>query len=213
MKVIVFGATGDVGNRVVREAVTRGHDVTAVVRNTKKLDRLPAAASVRTIDVNDSHEVITAMAGHDLAVTALRPPEGRESDLPAMTKSVLDAAAKTQTRLLVVGGAANLLLPDRNGQTVLTAPDFLPDAWKPIATACQRQYENCLAQENVAWTYFSPPAILEPGTRTGKYRRGSDTLLIDETGESRISMEDFAVAMMDVAETPNAPDSRVTVAY
>ncbi len=213
MKIIVFGATGDVGNRFVKEAAARGHEVSAVVRNRNKLDRLPESVSVHVADVNDASAVVEALGGHDLAVTALRPPAGRETELPAMTKTVLDAAVQTRTRLLIVGGAANLKLPDNSGYTVLTAPDFLPEAWKPIATACQIQFENCLAQQDAAWTYFSPPAILEPGLRTGRYRRGSDTLLIDEAGESRISMEDFAVAMMDVAETPNEPARRITVAY
>ncbi len=213
MKIIVFGATGDVGSRVAEEALLRGHEVTAVVRNENKLDRLPRATSVRVLDVTDTKAVARAMAGHDLAVSALRPPDGRETDLPELTKSVLDAAAESKTRVLVVGGAANLLMPDMSGHTVLTAPNFLPEAVKPIAAACFTQFAYCVAEDRADWTYFSPPAMLEPGQRTGHYRRGSDILLVDEAGHSKVSMEDFAVAMMDEAETPTENVKRVTVAY
>ena len=213
MKIIVFGATGDVGSRVVKEALLRGHVVSAVVRNENKLDRLPKAVSVHVLDVTDTKAVTQAMAGHDLAVSALRPPEGQEMDLPELTKSVLNAAAASKTRVLIGGGAANLLIPDMSGYTVLTAPNFLPEAVKQIAIACFAQFAYCVTEDLADWTYFSPPAMLEPGKRTGNYRRGSDFLLVDEDGQSKISMEDYAVAMMDEAENPTQNVKRVTVAY
>ncbi len=213
MKIMVLGATGDVGSRIAKEALLRGHEVTAVVRNEINLDRLPPAASVQVLDLTDAMAVAQAMAGHDLAISALRPPDGREMDLPELTKSVLDAAAESKTRVLVVGGAANLLMPDMNGYTVLTAPNFLPEAVKPIAAACFTQFAYCLAEDRADWIYFSPPAMMEPGQRTGHYRRGSDVLLVDEAGDSKVSMEDFAVAMMDEAEPPTENVKRVTVAY
>jgi len=213
MKIIVFGATGDVGSRVAKEALLRGHDVSAVVRDENKLDRLPRAASVRVLDVTDTKTMAQVVAGYDLAISALRPPDGREKELPELTKLVLNAAAETKIRVLVVGGAANLLMPDMSGHTVLTAPNFLPEVVKPIAAACFTQFAYCVADDQADWTYFSPPAMLEPGRRTGHYRRGSDILLVDEAGHSKISMEDFAVAMMDEAETPTENVKRVTVAY
>lgn len=213
MNIIVFGAAGDVGSRIVKEALLRGHAVTAVARNGNSIDRLPPAATVRLVEVRDSEAVAQAMAGHDLAVSALRPPHGRETDLPELTASVLKAAAETKTRLLVVGGASVLLMPDMSGHTVLTAPDFLPDEVKPIAAACFAQYASCAADDTADWTYFSPPASLAPGQRTGRYRRGSDFLLVDEAGRSAVSMEDFAVAMMDEAERPTKNARRITVAY
>ena len=213
MKIIVFGAAGEVGSRIIQEALLRGHAVSAVVRNENKLDRLPKGVLVHVLDVTDTKAVTQAMAGHDLAVSALRPPEGEEMNLPELTKSVLNAAAESKTRVLIGGGAANLLMPDMSGHTVLTAPNFLPKAVKPIAIACFAQYAYCVAEDSTDWTYFSPAAMLESGKRTGNYRRGSDILLVDEDGQSKISMEDYSVAMMDEAERPTANVKRVTVAY
>ncbi len=212
MRIIVFGATGDVGSRIVGEAMQRGHQVTAVVRTDAKAGLLPDAASVRVLDVADTAAVATTIAGHDLVISALRPPEGHEPDLPGLTRSILDAAAESKIPALIVGGAANLLMPDGSGHTVLTAPDFLPDAVRPIAAACFAQYAECASAATGDWTYFSPPAMLQPGERTGRFRRGSDVLLVDEAGQSQISMEDFAVAIIDMAERSDRP-RRVTVAY
>ena len=97
--------------------------------------------------------------------------------------------------------------------TVLSAPGFLPSSAIPIALACQKQYELCLAETRVDWTYLSPAAMLEPGERTGRYRLGADTLVADEHGISRISMEDFAVAVLDEAETPKHTRQPFTVGY
>jgi len=213
VNIIIFGAAGDVGSRILNEALSRGHNVTAVVRSERKSSQIPHGASVSVADVSNANSVVSAIDGHDVAISALRPPDGQESDLPALTKSVLEAAAQTQTRILLVGGAANLLLPNGSGDTVLTAPNFLPESVKPIAAACNAQFEICLAHKQANWTYFSPPAMLQPGERTGQYRRGTDTLLVDDAGDSKISMEDFAVAMLDEAEASTKNAARITVAY
>ena len=213
MKIIVFGASGDVGSRLVKEALNRGHRVTAVLRDARKAKALPSHALVEVLDATDISRVAEVVTGHDLVVSALRPQQGHEMDLPVLTQNVLDAAAISKVRVLIVGGAASLYLPDNSGYTVLTSPGFLPDAVRPIAIACQQQFENCLAEENANWTYFSPPAALEPGTRTGHYRRGTDTLLVDNRGISKISMEDFAVSIIDEGESGTADSRHVTVAY
>lgn len=213
MKMIVFGARGDVGSRVVSEALTRWHSVTAVVRKEAQVTSLPPSVTACTADVSNAAQVADIMAGHDLAISAVRPPDGQEDLLVALTGSVLDAAAQALVRVLVVGGAASLLLPDESGYTVLTAPDFLPDAVLPIARACQAQYELCLTETRAEWSYLCPPAMLTPGTRTGRYRHGSDVLLCDADGNAAISMEDFAVALIDEAERPQHSRARFTVAY
>ena len=212
MKLIVFGARGDVGSRVVTEALARGHDVTAVTHNEVQAASLPPGVAVEVADVLDADGLAEIIAGHDLAVSALRPPDGREATLAALTRAVLDAAARANTRVLIVGGAASLALPDGGGATVLTAPGFLPEDVVPIAYACQAQYELCTADRRADWSYLSPPAMLVPGERTGGYRSGSDLLLVDDEGDSRISMEDFAVALIDEAETPRHKLARFTVA-
>lgn len=212
MRLIVFGARGDVGSRAVSEALARGHAVTAVVRSGAQTKSLPPPVTARVADVSNTDQVDELMAGHDLAISALRPPDGQEELHPALTRSVLDAAARSSLRILVVGGAASLKLPDQSGDTVLTAPGFLPSAVVPIAQACQAQYELCSAQSRVDWSYLCPPAMLTPGLRPGRYRLGSDVLLVDAGGTSAIAMEDFAVALIDEAEIPRHTQARFTVA-
>lgn len=213
MKIIVFGARGDVGSRITKEALSRGHAVTAVVRSEAQLDRIPAGAIGQVADVENSGQLSQLMAEHDLAISALRPPEGQEGLLSGLTGAVLDAAADAGVRVQIVGGAASLKVPDGSGETVLTAPDFLPPEWRPIALASQAQYELCLAESRVDWAYLAPPAMLVPGARSGNYRTGTDTLVVDEDGTSQIAMEDFAVAMLDEGETPQHHRARFTVAY
>lgn len=213
MKITVFGASGDVGRRVVAEALSRGHEVTAVARDAAKLEALPEGVRKCAADVAAPAVAARLTAGQDLAISALRPAEGREDTLVPLTRAVLDGAADSDVRALIVGGAASLRMPGINGTTVLTAPGFLPESVVPIARACAAQHEVCRAEERADWAYLSPPAMLTPGDRTGRYRLGSDTLLVDRDRQSRISMEDLAVALLDEAETPRHRRTRFTVAY
>lgn len=213
MKIIVFGARGDVGSRVVAEAQARGHEVTAAVRSRAQLGALPPAVRGVVADVADTAQIAALMMDHDLAVSALRPPDGQEAALVALTRSVLQAARSAGLRVLVVGGAASLKMPDQSDATVLTAEGFLPTSVIPIARACAAQYELCAAETKASWSYLCPPALLRPGTRTGTYRVGSDVLMVDAKGGSEISMEDFAVALIDEAEVPQHIQARFTVAH
>ncbi|MDQ7728632.1 NAD(P)H-binding protein [Halomonas sp. SpR8] len=212
MKIAILGAAGDVGTRIMSEALARGHHVTGVVRTENQLNKLPAEASYRVADISDPRQLAQVVEGQDLLISAVRPPEGQEELLVTLTDVILESALAEQ-RVLLVGGAARLLIPGRNGETVLTAPDFLPATALEIAKACQAQYERCLAETRTAWTYFSPAAMLSPGERTGTFRLGSDTLVTDNDGASRISMEDFAVAMLNEAETPIHIQQALTVGY
>lgn len=213
MNILIFGATGDVGRRTVAEAVARGHRVTAAVRSLDKAKTLPAAAEAQVLDLSDQAALIKAMAGHDLAISALRPPEGQEDQLVSLTQAVVTAAAAAGTRILVVGGAARLKIPGAGGQTVLTKPGFLPPAVVPIAQACQAQFEWVTQQATDSWAYATPPAMLTPGDRTGHYRLGQDELVTAEDGNASISMEDFAVALIDEAETSRHVGQAFTVGY
>ena len=213
MKIIVFGARGDVGSRAVAEAMARGHAVTAVVRTLPQSVGATSMAKTVIADVSDTRAVADLLAGQDLAISAIRPPEGKEADLVTLTGSILAAAAKTGTRVLIVGGAASLYTGSEKLHSVLTAPGFLPDEIVPIARACFAQFETVLADRQADWTYLAPPAMLTPGQRTGRYQVGDDTLLFDETGRSGISMEDLSVALIDEAETPAHRRARFTVAH
>ncbi|MCP2288167.1 NAD(P)-dependent oxidoreductase [Nocardia amikacinitolerans] len=211
MRITVFGAAGEVGRRVVAEALARGHEVTAVVRDPERATNLPAGAEVRVGDAAKVDDVESLSAGKDLVITATRPAPGREAELAEMTAAILAGVARTGARLLVVGGAATLIVPGADGMTLHEMPDF-PAELRPIAQACEEQLAVCRAASTVNWTYLSPPAELLPGERTGEYRLGGDELLSDADGVSRISMEDFAVALLDEAERPAHGGTRFTVA-
>ncbi|MDQ7802925.1 NAD(P)H-binding protein [Amycolatopsis sp. A133] len=210
MRITVFGAAGAVGRRVVAEALTRGHEVTAVVRDPRRAADLPPAATVRTGDAAKPGDVTSLARGQDLVITATRPAPGREPELAEATRGLLEGLAGTGVRLVAVGGAATLRTP--GGTTVLDDPAF-PTELRPIAAACRDQHEVYRADTGVGWTYASPPLLLEPGERTGRYRLGGDDLLADADGRSAISMEDFAIALLDEAERPRHHRTRFTVAY
>ncbi|UNO39211.1 NAD(P)H-binding protein [Streptomyces sp. MST-110588] len=213
MRIVVFGAAGNVGSRVVAEALSRGHEVTAVVRDPARFRELPATAVPRTGDAADAEDVAGLSAGQDVVISATRPAPGGERQLVTTTEALLDGVARTGVRLLLVGGAATLTVPGSGGTTVLDTPGFLPAAWRDIALACAAQHAVCQAGTRADWAYLSPPAILEPGERTGHYRLGGDELLVDAEGRSAISMEDLAVALLDEAERPKHHRTRFTVAY
>ena len=213
MKITVFGAAGEVGSRVVSEALSRGHEVTAVVRDSTQFNKLPQAVKSCAGDAGTIEDVVRLTAGQDLVISAIRPPTGDETLLAPITQSILSGVEKSDVRVLIVGGAASLKIPGQGNTTVLTAPNFLPKDVINIARACFAQHEICNADQNAKWVYLSPPAMLIPGTRTGKYRLGSDELLFDKNGLSQISMEDFAVVLLDEAELPKHNRSRFTAAY
>ncbi|MGK5729937.1 NAD(P)-dependent oxidoreductase [Streptomyces sp. URMC 124] len=212
MRITVFGAAGNVGSRVVTEALSRGHEVTAVVRNSARFGELPEGAVARTGDASDPADVERLSAGQDLVIGATRPPAGSEHQLLAATQGLLAGLARTGVRLLLVGGAGSLTLPGTEGLTVIDGPGF-PADWRPIALACNDQLAACRAVQDVDWAYLSPAAVLEPGVRTGTYRLGKDELIVDAEGNSAISMEDLAVALLDEAEKPVHHRARFTVGY
>lgn len=212
MRITLFGAAGNVGRRVIAEALSRGHQVTAVSRHPERAQGLPAGIAIRRGDAANPDDVATLSAGEDLVIAATRPAPGAEEELVAATKGLLAGLRSSGARLLLVGGAGSLTVPGMDGVTLVETPDF-PSEIRPIALAGCAQLAACQADEQVDWSYLSPPASLEPGERTGEYRRGGDELLTDEVGVSAISMEDFAVALLDEAEQPQHHRRRFTVAY
>ncbi len=213
MKIIVFGATGEVGSRAVTEAITRGHDVTAAVRNEAGLSKLPDSVVGQITDVSDPSEVARAMSGNDVAISSLRTPKGREGEVVDLTRSILKGASIADQRVIIVGGAARLRLPDGSPHTVLSDPNFLPEDVVPTARASFAQFELCVDTTGTNWTYASPSALLRPGVRRGEFRTGTDTLLVDTNGNSEISMEDFAVALVDEAQNAEFSRACFTVGY
>ncbi|MFI6364999.1 NAD(P)-dependent oxidoreductase [Nocardia sp. NPDC050630] len=207
MKIAVVGAAGMVGSRVLDEAASRGHDLIAVFRNQRPTTLPPGTTSV----ASDADELSALFDSADAIVLATRPAPGQEDSAAATTTALLDAAAAADARILVVGGAAPLRNPRHPDRLVIDSPEYVPPAIRPIAAASVAQWEACRTHP-ANWIYLSPPALLEPGLRTGRYRRGTTTLITDADGASRISAEDLAVAVLDELETP-CDTQHFTVAY
>jgi len=213
MKITVLGATGNAGCRVITEALSRGHEVTAVVRNPAAINNLPSGIKVLTGDASNIMDVIAFSTGQDVVISAIRPASGRECEVIQTTRTLMDGLSKTSVRLLVVGGASTLTVPGTDGKTVIEDSNYLPVSARHIGKASAEQLTVCLAETRVDWAYLSPAAQFSPGERTGKYRLGTDELLIDAEGISKISMEDAAIVLLDEAEQPKHHQTRFTVSY
>ncbi|MGW3174320.1 NAD(P)-dependent oxidoreductase [Streptomyces sp. NPDC001153] len=197
-----------VGTRVVTEARTRGHRVPALSRKPPPSDD-PEVTPV-AVDVADRCAVQEALTGADAVVLTVRTFPADQDFLVGATRTVLDAAARLGIRVLVVGGAGALRSPGDRELLVADNPAYVPEEHRAVAIAGVAQLRACRARTDADWVYLSPPAVLEPGERTGRYRRGTDTLLTDAGGRSRISAEDLAVAVLDELECPGR-DRHITV--
>jgi len=207
MKIALIGATGFTGSPILVEALERGHAVTAIARNTDKLPNRPGVTA-RRADATDTASLATLVAGHDVVISAFNPGKD-ESGTGA--SSIIAAVKQAKVgRLLVVGGAGTLEVEP--GKRLVDTPDF-PAEWKDGALKTAAFLELLLAERDLDWAFLSPSALLVPGDRTGRYRVGGDRLLTDAKGESRISVEDLAVAMIDEMEQPRHHRRRFTVAY
>lgn len=186
------------GEAIVRESLSRGHEVTAHARRVEGLAHRAGLHAV-PLDV----EAPIPLEPCDVVVLSVRFAPGEEARLAPATTRVLDAAGRAGTRVVVIGGAGALRAPDDGTRLVADDPRFTPAQYRDLAAAGVLQLRACEEHPWDAWVYFSPPALLEPGSRTGEYRSGGSTLLVDEAGTSRISVEDFAVAVVDEVEEPS----------
>ena len=213
MKIALFGATGHLGQGILDEALSRGYDVVAVVRDASRLTQHSDKLKVVTGDVAQPASWLDAVRGADAVVASLSARrDGNPDSIPANAGVLLDNLPKAGVkRLLWVGGAGSLEVAP--GVKVLDDPHF-PDAWKPEAIAQSKALDMFRASKaDVDWTYISPAALIEDGERSGKYRVGSDQLLVDGNGVSRITVPDYAVALLDRIEQHDALRQRITVAY
>ncbi len=203
MKVAVIGIRGRVGSRLATELLLRGHSVTGIGRSPVKIDPRPGV-TLKQGDATQSLMLAPLVAGHDAVLSASR---FQTSDANALITAVRKAGVK---RLLVVGGAGSLEVAP--GKALVDTPDF-PEAYKVEARAGVKFLDTLRNEKELDWTYLSPSAELSPGERTGKFRIGGDQLLVDSNGKSWISMEDFAIAMVDEVEHPKHSRRRFTVGY
>lgn len=212
MHIALIGASGFIGSALLKEALARGHKVTALVAHPEKL---AAAANLtsQAADALDQARLTAQLKGHDAAISAFSghaQSNTREYYVQG-TRAIIAATRNADVaRLLVVGGAGSLEVAP--GLQLVDTPEF-PEQWKGTAEGA-RDALNLLRQESALnWTMLSPSAMIVPGERTGKFRLGTDQLLVDAKGESRISLEDYAVAMIDELEKPAHARQRFTVGY
>lgn len=213
MYITIFGATGRVGSRVVDEALSRGHDVTAVARHADGLDKLPTVVSSVVGDASRVDEVVRLSEGQDVVISATSSPTDENNELATVAQALVDGAARVGVRLIVVGGAGPLVVPGSDGTLVVDDPAFVSESVRDVARACVEQFGVFRCDADADWTYLSPSAEMRPGERTGTFRTGTEELIIDNDGRSRISMEDLAVALINEAETPRHRRAHVTVGY
>jgi putative NADH-flavin reductase len=203
MKVTLIGASGQAGSRILRELISRGHGVTAIARNHDKIADLPGVTRVHG-DAADAAGLASILTGHDVAISAVR---FATSDHAVLTDAVKRAGVG---RYLVVGGAGSLL--SEGGQLILESPGF-PEAARPEATKGLAFLEALRNERDLNWTFLSPAMRFIAGKRTGNFRLGDDQMIRMANGESWISFEDFAVALVDEMETPAHERRRFTVGY
>lgn len=216
MKVVLYGATGMIGSRILKELLSRGHVVTAVLRDASKLKPEDHLTIVKG-DILDVDNMAKVAWGAEAVVSAYGPPSGPQGPDPAKAKELVDVARALiagarragSPRIIMVGGAGSLEISP--GTQVVDSPGF-PDVYKPVALA-HRDALSVLRECELNWTYFSPAVTIQPGERTGKFRLGENAVISDGKGVSTISAEDYAIALVDEVEQARHTRQRFTIGY
>jgi uncharacterized protein len=203
MKIALIGATGNVGAKILSEALSRGHQVTGIARHIEKL-KARQGLTVKQADLADEKKLADAVRGHDAIVVSVRY---QHNDV---LKAFAAAKAAGVKRVLLVGGAASLEASP--GVRLVDTPGF-PAEIKVEALPAAEALKRVREEKALDWTFVSPSIMLVPGERTGKFRIGTDQVLKDEKGDSRISQEDLSVAILDELEKPRHIRKRFTVGY
>ncbi len=210
MKIALFGSTGRIGTRILNEALGRGHKVTAIVRDASQQTVKRPNLEYKTGDVLKPESVAIATKGSDAVISAYGPGAGDANQIVTAAQALVEGVGTNHPmRLIVVGGAGSLEVSP--GVQLVDTPDF-PPAYKKLALA-HRDALEIIRKAPFDWTYVSPSAEIDEGSRTGHFRTGANQLLVDSSGRSRISMEDFAVAILDEVEKPKFSRARFTVGY
>ncbi|WP_395709295.1 NAD(P)-dependent oxidoreductase [Reyranella sp.] len=201
--IVLIGASGNIGSRILDEALTRKHPVTALTRDPRKLAPRPGM-TIRAASTTDAPALTQILKGHDVVVVSVK---WNENDVRRVIDTIRQAGVK---RALFVIGAGSLLRSDgRRHYDYMSEKGVQP----PTSLPALQAYEEIRKIDDYDWTAISPPASIGPGKRTGKFRVALDTLIEDAKGESRISREDFAVAIVDEIEKPRHLRKRFTAGY
>jgi uncharacterized protein len=214
-RILLIGASGFIGSAILKEALERNHLVTALVRHPEKIKLVHKNLVIKTGDVFLSKVVSEAAKGADAVISAYNPG-WRNPDIAADTTrgylSILEGVRHAGVkRFLVVGGAGSLFISP--GKRLMDS-GVIPDSFLPAVKALADFYLITLEAEKIIdWVFFSPAGIIEPGERTNKFRLGKDDMIVNSNGESRISVQDYAVAMIDELENPSHHRERFTIGY
>lgn len=216
MKVALIGATGFVGSHLLQELINRGYDVTALARAVDKIPVKDGKPKTVAIDVTDTEALAKAIKGNDVVLSAFNAGWSNPNiyddfmkGSEAIQKAVKEADVK---RYVVIGGAGSLYI---DGIQIVDGEDF-PESIKPGATAAKDYLEVLKKEKDLDWTMFSPAINMHQGIktgRTGKYRLGTDEPVFDKDGESVLSVEDLAVAVVDELENHKFSHQRFTAGY
>ena len=214
-EIVLIGASGFVGSAILKEALDRGFKVIAVVRHPEKIKTVHKDLIVKQYDVSSADAVAEVCKGADAVISAYNPG-WKNPDIAKETtlvyKAILEGVRKAGVkRFLVVGGAGSLLISP--GKRIMDS-GLIPESYLPAVRALADVYLiDLTAEKSIDWVFFSPAGIIEPGQRTGKFRLGKDDMIVNEKGESKISVQDYAVAMIDEVEKPSHHKERFTIGY
>jgi uncharacterized protein len=213
MKLTIIGANGKIGSRITEEAISRGHQVTGIARNPGGGISNPNIRWIQA-DVLDADALSVVLQGQDAVISAFgidwHNPDTYHlfSDV---ADSLIKAAKKAGVRRIInVGGAGSLEVAP--GIQLVDTPSF-PEIWKSGASEQRKSLEIFRREKDLDWTFFSPAIIIEPGPRTGKFRLGKDNPIFDKNGNSTISYDDYAAALIDEVENPAHIKQRFTIGY
>ena len=212
MKIALIGASGFIGSALREEALSRGHQVSALVSQPDKLDASVKNLQVVKVDVQDTDALTNQLVETEVVISAFsgHAQEDVRGYYVQGVKSIIAAAKEAGKRLLMVGGAGALQLPD--GSLLIDSPQF-PQEYKATALGAQDALALLQQEQVLDWTMLAPAAEIFPGERSGQFRLGKDQLLMDDKGNSRISVQDYAQALLDEVEQPQHPRQRFTLAY
>ncbi len=208
MKVAIIGASGKAGSLILKEALERNHEVTAIVRNAAKLQNQSVAVLEKDVFDLKAED----LKAFDVVVNAFGAPAGKEH-LHVDAGRVLIEAMKgaPQTRLIVVGGAGSLFVDEAKTLRVMDTPEF-PKEFYPTASNQGKNLEDLQKATDIKWTFISPAGFFNPeGKRTGSYQKGKDNIIVNAQGQSYVSYADFAIAIVDEIENPQHINERFTL--
>lgn len=214
-KTALIGASGFVGSAILNELLNRGYEVEALVRNPKNVKVTNPHLIIKQVDVSDTDTLTKMLKGYDTVISAYNPgwsnPDIYMLTLQNYPRIVEAAKAAGVKRLLIVGGAGTLFCAP--GLRVVDSGVIPQEIMGGVKSLGEFYLDTLIKENGIDWVFFSPAGSLEPGTATGKYRLGKDNLIVDAQGNSRITVGDYAHAMVNELESPLHHKERFTIGY